>query len=328
MKKIINLIIASVALFVVGCQSKIEVKVAPIQIGTIVDTVTGVNAGTVYAEQDTELAFGAVGRVQKLHVSLGDKVESGTVLAELENQDLKVTVETSARELARLQNLVTDHAVSKRDLDEAKRIAATASAALEKTIIRAPFSGFIAELNLEVGQLAQITAVIPKAPIRLVDTAPRYIKVQFDEIDLRRIKVGLPCRIKILAVSKESFSGQIRSVIEFVSSVKEQDRTAEVEVSIDSESLLPVGASADVEVILNKKENVMLVPARSVLGNKDNRFVYIYDNGKAKKLSIKVGISNFDQVEILEGLKTENLVIIPDDKNSLSDNINVTKVDN
>jgi multidrug efflux pump subunit AcrA (membrane-fusion protein) len=71
----------------------------------------------------------------------------------------------------------------------------------------------------------------------------------------------------------------------------------------------------------------MLIPARSVLGNKDNRFVYTYQNGKAKKQDIKVGISNFDQVEVLEGLQNDSIVIIPDDKNSLSDNVKVTKVD-
>jgi HlyD family secretion protein len=326
MKKITTKILFLISiLFLTACSKEVPVKVSPVTKGQIIDSVTGVNAGTVYAEQDTELAFGAVGRVQKLHVSAGSSVKKDEILAELENEDLKATVEATSRELNRLVGVKNPDAVSQRELDEAKKLFAIAKAALEKTLIRAPFNGFVAELSLEVGQLAQITAVLPKAPIRLVDEAPRYIKVQFDEVDLRKIKVGDICKIKVPAVGLTPLEGQIRSVVPFVSSLKEQDRTAEIEVTVNYENLLPVGASADVEVILNKKDDVLLVPARAVLGSLDSRYIFLIQNGKAKKQEIKTGISNYDSVEVLSGISLNEKVIIPDDRNSISDGQAVTE---
>ena len=241
------------------------------------------------------------------------------LIAELENADFKTALNVASREEARLTNLIKTNAVSTSSLDEARRVRSLAEVSLEKTLIRAPFDGFIAELNLEVGQLAQITAVLPKPPIRLVDTAPRYLKVQFDENDLIKIGEKTPARIKIHAARKEPFIGYVRRVIPYVSSVKEQDRTAEIELNVESAALLPVGASADVELILSKKDSTLVVPTKSVLGSSDGRFLFRFENNHAVKTFVKTGISNFDVIEVLEGVSENQKIIIPDDKNSIVD---------
>ena len=306
-------------LLIVGCAKATPVTVKKAERRATEEIITGVNSGTVLAEQDTELAFGAVGRVATLHVSLGDTVKRGAVLAELENDDLKTTLAVATKEEQRLNSLKDVKAVSSSMIDQAKQTRSLAAVALEKTLIRAPFDGFIAELNIEVGQLAQITAVLPKPPVRLVDTTPRYIKVPFDEIDLVKIHEGTPARIKLLAARKAPFAGVVRRVIPYVSSVKEQDRTAEIEVTIEADTLLPVGASADVELILSKKDAALVVPTKSVLGDNTGRFVYALVGSRAVKKQIKAGITNFDVVEVLDGLTEEDLVIIPDDKNTITD---------
>ena len=315
---------AGLLFFLSACSHPIEVKTAKVTRSHIEDVITGVSAGTILAEQDTELAFGSVGRVSKLPVKLGDVVQKGQVLAELENDDLKTTVATSTRDFDRVHALKASKAISSTQLDDTERAKSIAAVALERTLIRAPFNGFIADLNLEVGQLAQITAVIPLPPIRLVDTAPRYVKVQFDEIDLVKIKEGIPARIKVLANRKAPFEGVVRRVSPFVSSVKEQDRTAAIEVNVFTDQMLPVGASADVEVILSKKDNVLVAPPKSVLGSSQDRFVFILDNNKAKKVPVTTGITNFDMVEILSGLQEGDTVIIPDDRNSIKNGDAVT----
>jgi HlyD family secretion protein len=320
----VQILFLLVSIAVTGCTKSAPVLTKKAERKSIEEVITGVNSGTVLAEQDTELAFGSVGRVSALHISLGDTVKKGDVLAELENDDLKTTLSVALKEESRQNSLKDIKAVSSSEIDKARQVRSLATVALEKTFIRAPFDGFIAELNLEVGQLAQITAVLPKPPIRLVDTTTRYIKVQFDEIDLVKIKEGTRARIKLLASRSEPFEGVVRRVIPYISSIKEQDRTAEIEVTINASTLLPVGASADVELILNKKEGALVVPTKSVLGNSTGRFLYLFKDNKAIKTSIKAGITNFDQIEVLEGIGEQDLVIVPDDKNAIKDGQSVT----
>jgi HlyD family secretion protein len=197
--------------------------------------------------------------------------------------------------------------------------------AFDKSLIKAPYDGIVAELNLEVGELSQITAVIPQAPIRIVDVKPRYVRAEIDEVDLPRVKVGLPARVKILAIRKEPFQGRIRKVVPFVSSIREQDRTSEIELEIDSEGLLlPAGASADVEVITDTKEGVLTVTSRALLGRGQDRYVYVLDGSRIRKTPVKIGIYGYTVSEVISGLAPSDEVVLPSDKFELTDGLKVT----
>jgi multidrug efflux pump subunit AcrA (membrane-fusion protein) len=125
-------------------------------------TVTSVNSGTVKAEREAELAFGTVGRVSKNNAHVGMQVKTSAVLAELENIDLSTVFEMSSHDMKRSIELLKTHAVSTQQMEQVQRAYDLAESAYEKSLIRAPFDGLITEVNLEIGQLSQITAVIPK----------------------------------------------------------------------------------------------------------------------------------------------------------------------
>jgi HlyD family secretion protein len=183
----------------------------------------------------------------------------------------------------------------------------------------------IGELNLEVGQLSQITAVVPLALIRIVDQTPRYIRAEIDEADLARIKVGLLARAKILAVRREPFRATIRKVVPFVNSIREQDRTAEIELTVDSGGvLLPAGASADIEIIVDTRTDVVAVPSRTVLGRGSNRFVYVVDGSRLKRVPVTVGLYNYDRTEIVSGISEGTLVAQPTDLLEFKEGMKVT----
>jgi HlyD family secretion protein len=197
--------------------------------------------------------------------------------------------------------------------------------AYEKSLIKAPYDGMVAELNLEVGELSQITAVIPQAPIRVVDVKPRYVRAEIDEVDLPKVKVDLPARVKVLAIRKEPFAARVRKVIPFVSSIREQDRTSEIELDIDSEGLLlPAGASADVEVITDTKDDVLTITSRALLGRGGDRYVYVLDGSRLKKTPVKVGIYGYTVSEIVSGISLSDKVVLPSDKFELTDGLRVT----
>jgi HlyD family secretion protein len=290
-------------------------------------TVSSVNSGTVRAEGNTELAFGTVGRVKEVNVTLGDSVKQGDTLALVENDDLKSRLQSTLEEYERSQRLSKSDAMSQSGVTQARANYDAAVTAYEKSLIKAPYDGVVAELNLEVGELSQITAVIPLALIRIVDVKPRYVRAEIDEVDLPKVKVGLPARVKILAIRKEPFKARVRKVVPFVSSIREQDRTSEIELDIDSEGLLlPAGASADVEVVTETKDNILTVTSRALLGRGEDRYVYVLNGAKLKKTPVKIGIYGYTVSEIVSGISPTDQVVLPSDKFELTDGLRVAVV--
>ncbi len=308
-----------------GCKEKPEVGVVEVSRGAVEESVSGVNSGTVKAEQLAELAFGAVGRVREVNVHLGDRVLKGMILAQIENGDLKSRLDVAQEELVRAKTLQQSQAASRSNVIQAQGNYDAAVTAYEKSLIRAPFEGIVAEKNLEVGQLSQITAVIPLAPIRLIDTQPRYVTVEIDEVDLPKVRLGMEARVKVLAVRREPFNAVVRKVIPFVSSVREQDRTSEVELNVESEGiLLPAGASADVEIVTAIKNDVAVVPSRTILGRGAGRYVFTLDGTKVSKTPVVVGLAGYNLTEIVSGLQVGERVVVPSEKIELADGLAVT----
>ena len=316
---IICQIVLSASLFS-GCGSKPEFKGVK-SIKTHVElTVTSVNSGTVKAEREAELAFGTVGRVSKNDAHVGMQVKADSILAELENEDLGTVFEMSSRDLKRSTELLKTKAISTQQMEQAKRVFGLARAAYEKSLIRAPFDGLITEVNLEIGQLSQITAVIPKPLVKIVDLGPRYLEAEIDEVDLPKISNGLVARAKILAVRREPFKASIRRIVPYVSTIREQDRTSLIELTIDSEGiLLPAGASADLEIVAVSKDNVLAVPSRVVLGRGDSRYVYRAENSRSVKAPVTIGVGNYERTEILAGLNDGDVVLYPSENADLID---------
>jgi HlyD family secretion protein len=322
-------ILALGVLFAAGCKDKPEVSFVVPAIGAVEETVSGVNSGTVKAEQLAELAFGAVGRVREVNVHLGERVPQGMILAQIENGDLKSKLDVAAEELARAKTLQQSQAASRSNVIQAQGNYDAAVTAYDKSLIRAPFEGIVAEKNLEVGQLSQITAVIPLAPIRLIDTQPRYVRVEIDEVDLPKVKLGMSARVKVLAVRREPFKAVVRKVVPFVSTVREQDRTSEVELDVESEGiLLPAGASADVEIVTATKSDVVIVPSRTILGRGAERYVFTLSgaglgSSRVSKAKVFVGLTGYNVSEVISGLSISDRVVMPSEKIELRDDLQV-----
>ncbi len=322
-------IIPLLLLLLIGCSKTPEVKGVGAAIMSVELTVSSVNSGTVTAEHEAELAFGTVGRVKSLNTKVGLNTKKGDVLSEIENIDLKTIFETAHHDLVRAKDLFKSRVVSTQDVEGRQRAFDLAEGNYEKSIIRAPFDGLITEINIDVGQLSQITAISPKPLIKIVDLEPRYIEAEIDEVDLPRVTVGLPTRVKILAVRREPFKATVRRVVPYISSAREQDRTSLIELNVDSEGiLLPAGASADVEIIAQNKDRVLAVPSRVVLGRGQQRYVFKYEDGRAVRTPVTVGIGNYDRTEIVEGLSENDIVLYPAENVELEDGskVSITKL--
>lgn len=298
-----------------ACGKKPKVEAIKMASGSVESTVTTINSGTVEAQFQAALAFGTVGRIAKIYVSLGSKVNAGSLIAELENADLKAIYKETEKELVRAEELFKNGLVSISNLDSAKRAREVSRLNYEKTVMKAPFAGLITAMDLKPGEFYQSSTNASNKPaVQIIDLKKRIIKGEIDEVDLQKVAIGYLARVKIPAMKNQIFKAKVTNVVPFVSTAKDQDRTSQIELEIieansnNNGVLIPVGASADVEIISEAKDNVKILPAGVFLGTGKTRNLFKIVKGKLVKQEVKLGLGNYERVEVLSGL-TENDVI-------------------
>ena len=224
--------------------------------------------------------------------------------------------------------------VAKNAINEAKLSSRLTGEELEKTNIRAPFNGLISFLDATPGEIppysstelallsSQTTSSSENKPfLEIIDDSVLRVKAPFDEVDATKIRRGKDARITSDTVPDTIFKGKVVYISPVVSKTLEQNRTVDVEFDIENsgKEQIPVGASVDVEIILEVKEGMIIVPTNTVIERDGARFVYKVENNLIKKRPIKIGISNWEYTEILDGLKEGDRVVTSLDVQGLED---------
>lgn len=196
---------------------------------------------------------------------------------------------------------------------------------LERSRLRAPFAGTVAEINGEAGEFITPSPVgIPTPPaIDLVDNSCLYIAAPIDEVDAPAIETGMPAEITMDAFPGRKFEGHVRRIAPYVLDVEKQARTVEIEAEFSNpmDKLLP-GYSADVEVILAEQTDVVRIPSQALIqGN--TVLLFDPDGGVLRKQAVTRGISNWEFTEITDGLKPGQRVVISVDRPGLVDGARV-----
>jgi HlyD family secretion protein len=257
-----------------------------------------------------------------------------------------LSVERSRRELSRLSRLAKEGIVSTDALDQAQTATRTAEAScrsaraaveqaragvdlssrrVQQSVLRAPFDGIVGDLSVEVGEWT--TPSPPGMPIPpvmdILDPDSIYISAPMDEVDSSRIHAGQPVRVTVDAYPGRDFAGHVRRVAPFVLDVEEQNRTVEIEVNLDNPEqvhLLP-GTSADVEVVLEVRPDVLRVPTPALL---EGGRVLVVKAGKLEERKVRTGLRNWDWTEVLDGVSPGDLVVTSLDKPEIKAGAEVT----
>ena len=197
-----------------------------------------------------------------------------------------------------------------------------ARARLERTMLRAPFAGTVAEINGEIGEFVTPSPVgIPTPPaVDVVDTSCIYITAPIDEVDAPRVREGMPARVTLDAFRDRSFKAHVRRVAPYVLDTEKQARTVEVEAEVDEagDALLLPGYSADVEVILDERADVLRIPTRALL---EGKRVYVLEDGRVRAREVATGLGNWEYTEITGGLEAGARVIVTIDREGLADGV-------
>lgn len=335
-------VIAAAGIYLLQRPEPIPVIIHSVAEGAVEAIVANTRVGTVKACRRAYVAPAASGQLAKLNVREGDAVKKGAVLLEIWNDDLKARIalrkkeiqvkEAAARQacsIARRTKLLQKHdgIISQEQVDDAVTVAQAKRAAcqsamaavqvgradLERTILRAPFDGRVAEINVELGEF-----VTPSPPgiatlpaIDLLDISCLFISTPIDEVDAPLLRLGMPARITLDAFPKQHFPGTVTRIAPYVQEKEKQARTVEVEVTLNEQQLLKrllPGYSADIEVILATRRKALRIPTAAILEN--DRVLLVGKDGLLQERVIQTGLANWDYTEVLSGLAAGDRIVL------------------
>ncbi|HNC27633.1 efflux RND transporter periplasmic adaptor subunit [Accumulibacter sp.] len=223
-------------------------------------------------------------------------------------------VSTAREESARSEALArrAGCAAARADVTQAEARVGVTRVEQGRTILHAPFAGTIAKIVGEVGEYSTPSPPgVPTPPaIDLIDDSCLYVKAPMDEVDAPRISPGQAVRISLDALPRQSFPGRVRRVAPYVSAVEKQARTVDIEAVFDDPAApgkLLVGYSADLEVVLAVRQDVVRVPTSALL--EGGRVLVAASDGRLAERQVKPGLANWEYTEVLAGLDPGERVV-------------------
>ena len=262
--------------------------------------------------------------------------------ASAESERACLAAAQAVREYDRAKQLANENILSADHLDKAESARATSHAAckaaeaqearfqaavnlarveLGKATLTAPFDGIVAELSVEVGEWTTPSPPgIPIPPVLdILDPSSIFISAPMDEVDSALINTGLLTRVTVDSHRGREFPATVTRVAPYVLDLQEQNRTVEVEVELDDDefarTLLP-GTSADIEVILESRTEVLRIPTGALMeGNR----AFVLENGLLAERQLEIGIRNWNFAEVTAGLSEGDSVVVSLDSPEIVD---------
>ncbi|HJL81678.1 MAG TPA: efflux RND transporter periplasmic adaptor subunit [Gammaproteobacteria bacterium] len=287
--------------------------------------------GIIYSLSSPKVASEVSGRVIKVLIDVGDAVQQGQIMAEIDPERYELeTIQAKAEtarlsalkinqelDLSRAERLYKNNLVSEEILDKTKaelealeqQIKAaeakhnSSKKLLRDTKIKAPITGYVAAKKIVMGDFVQTGTIV----FELVDTKNLRVGVSFPEYQSSKLKKGL----KTYLTSPTNTNHIVETQINEVSpNINPKNRSISVIIDFENPGLWLPGASARAEIILSERENALVVPQLAVVRRSIGNVVYVIKNSVAIETKVDTGIHLDGLIEIKAGLQKGTLIAV------------------
>lgn len=342
MKRLIFVLIISMAVIAPACKKEnkketglvkqpVKVKVEKVKRGEFTRNLN--YKGTILPWKQANIGPDVSGRIDKIYKKQGDEVKKGTLLAQLDTttMELQKNQVEAALEVAkasykdaklnfdRISKLVEKNAVSQMQYEKAQLALEAADTqnksaeanlnmikhTLSNSYMTAPFDGIITSKNHEEGDMINPMMGMTAGVLTLMDLSKVKVAINVPAEDIEKIKINRNCRIKINSLKDQQFPGVVYSKNLAADPVS---KTFKVEVKIENPEIkIKAGVFAEVMIEILKKENVLLLPHSAVV---EEKYVVLFNDGRAKVIEVQVGERNNEFFEIISGLTQDQIVVV------------------
>lgn len=292
----------------------------PVEVfAAVTDTVTEtvLATGAIEAIQFIEVRPELQGRLVEISAREGTEVRQGTPLFRIDDAELQALVaqleaerDQAVQALERTRELLAMDASSQADLESAEATARSREAQLrlqrvrlDRTVIRAPFSGLVGERFVSVGDY-----VTPSSRLTTLQTVdPQRAAFRVPERYAERLEVGQRVRFTVAAVNRD-FSG----VVDFVDPVVQlPSRTILIKAQVPNpERILMPGMFVEAELATEVRPEAVVIPEDAILPLGAETFVWVVAEGTVSRRAVVLGERTPGFVEIREGVTAGEQVVV------------------
>ncbi len=332
MKK--GFILATAVMVLVGCGSKQETTTETTEERVEVVELTTLHPREIQREislssnlmgyETVNVAPSITGKIEHIYVEVGDRVQKGADLVRMDQQQYKTTklsVANLETEMARMEGLIQTGSVSQQSYDQTKLSLDQTKENLDflqkNTYVKADFSGVISAKNYEDGELYSGSPIVV---LTQVDKLKTLVAIPESYIPL--VKAGMKLTLKSDVYPDKTFPATIEVVYPTVDA---STHTFQVKVVVPNKSgLLRPGMYVTTTIGLGKA-TIMAAPYSTVLKliGANDRYVFINDNGYAKRVSVEMGQRFGDDVEITAPEIVDGVELVTKGESRLVDGVKI-----
>ena len=341
---IVIFILVLLALFLLRYmpQEKVQVSTVEAALGDITQSIS--YSGSVESRNRVRIGSKIAGRVSAVFFEELDDVHKGQTLVKLENGEIKaqrnrakeaitqaeINLANAEKNLSRMEELFKRGFSSKEQLDSAQQAFDVSKAMLEQnrsnykgtdvrlgySTILAPVSGTIISKNVTVGEiiagpLGGGNLTVPTAIAEIADLKDLEVRVDVDEVDIGKVKVGQEAIISVDAYPDKVFKGVVKEIAIMTSSRREVGITYRVKAHIENpDKILKLGMTANVDFIMRSRKQVLSVPKNAILAQEGRNFVFTVSDNIVGKKEIVTGIEGEEFFEVASGLQPGEMVVV------------------
>jgi membrane fusion protein (multidrug efflux system) len=291
------------------------VEAAPVAIDTVLSTIRAV--GSLRPNEAVVISPEIAGRIARLPFDEGQVVKAGDTLVELDSTMLRAELDKARSTFTlaeanreRAMTLAEQGSGSLRTRDEsvaayheAQANRALAEARLAKATIAAPFPGRVGIRSVSVGAYVNPGDRI----VELADIDPIKVDFRVPALALPNVRVGQTIRVTVDALPGQTIDGEVYVVDPIVEA---NGRAIRLRARIPNpDGRLSPGLFARVQIVVDKRDNAVLIPESAVFADGQSQYVYRVVDGRAVQTKIELGQRRPGQVEVRRGLARDAVVI-------------------
>lgn len=315
-----------------GISNGVPVEAVPVELGTL--TVEAHAIGTLRAEESVTIRPEIPGRVLDIGFREGQAVRQGDMIITLDPAEYQAQLAESAATTKlnqlnheRAHEMLKKRLTSQQEYDEALARLQVSLARqtldqvrLDKTRLRAPFAGVLGLRKVSPGDYVDVGQDIVN--LEAINT----IKLDFriPEIYLAQVKPGQQVKVQVDAFPNKSFTGEVYAIDP---GMDEATRTIQLRARIpNTDRMLRPGMFAGAVLVLERREDTLLVPEQAIVPMGDNQFVFRVETGNAVLTRVELGQRREGKVEIRSGLDRGDVVITAGQMPKVRDGTPVTVI--
>ncbi len=292
----------------------LQVEAVELDYETIEDRIF--SSGTIQANELVELSSEASGLVTHVHFEEGREVNRGDLLVKINDSELQAQKQRAVYRLnlaeqreERQRRLLERGGISQDDYDatlnELNVLRAEVqliNAQIDRTEVRAPFSGVIGLKYISTGSYITPTSRIAS----LQEVNPVKIDFSIPERFISRVDIGDEINFSVQGIDS-TFVGEVYAIEPRIDT---QTRTLQIRaISENRNQILYPGAFANIVLILDEIENALMVPTIAIVPELNAQKVYIVRDGKVQESRIRTGIRTSEKVQIIDGAERGDIIL-------------------